>query len=499
MQDLIDYNKFDVDRTHAFYKESKAKIQLRDQLAVKYNRDFTNHNDTKIGKDIFIHALESNGVRCFKTGNGKREPVQTFRKVIKMEKVVMDVPFKRPEFIAVRDWIKRQKIKETKGVFTDLELETLGDVEFFCNMTTVKRKVYNNAPRVKNLNCVVDGFEFVFGTGGLHGCIHTETVRSDEEYLVVDLDVVSYYPSLAIANNVYPAHLGESFVEVYRQLKSQRVSYAKGTPENAALKLALNGVYGDSNNKFSPFYDPKYTMTITVNGQLLLCLLAEWLLEIEGLSMVQANTDGVTVKCPRKSLDVLDAICKRWEKFTRLALERADYNRMFVADVNNYVSEYTDGKFKRKGRYEFENLDWHKNNSHLICKRAAFEHMTKGVNIREFFESSLETHPFEFYGRTKVPRSSRLELHTLSIVNGEAQNQIRPLQRISRYYVSRDGGSLVKVMPPLKKNPNGAERKIGIEKGYKVTIHNMVAPIDPETVDFDYYVAETEKLVNGLV
>lgn len=44
--------------------------------------------------------------------------------------------------------------------------------------------------------------------------------------------------------------------------------YAKGTPENAMLKLALNSVYGDSNNQYSVFYDPMYTMKITVNGQL---------------------------------------------------------------------------------------------------------------------------------------------------------------------------------------------------------------------------------------
>ena len=54
----------------------------------------------------------------------------------------------------------------------------------------------------------------------------------------------------------------------HEDVYNQRKSFAKGTAENAMLKLALNSVYGDSNNKYSVFYDPKYTMNITINGQL---------------------------------------------------------------------------------------------------------------------------------------------------------------------------------------------------------------------------------------
>ena len=39
-------------------------------------------------------------------------------------------------------------------------------------------------------------------------------------------------------------------------------------------------------------------MNITINGQLSLCLLAEKLLTIEGLKIIQVNTDGVTVAVP---------------------------------------------------------------------------------------------------------------------------------------------------------------------------------------------------------
>jgi len=55
------------------------------------------------------------------------------------------------------------------------------------------------------------------------------------------------------------------------------------------LKLALNGTFGDSNNIYSVFYDPQFTMAITVNGQLMLCMLAERLMTIPGLALFYAG------------------------------------------------------------------------------------------------------------------------------------------------------------------------------------------------------------------
>lgn len=63
----------------------------------------------------------------------------------------------------------------------------------------------------------------------------------------------SMYPNIAISNNVFPQHLTKRFCDIYKDVYEQRKSYAKGTAENAMLKLALNGVYGDSNNQFGPF------------------------------------------------------------------------------------------------------------------------------------------------------------------------------------------------------------------------------------------------------
>jgi len=48
----------DVTETLKFYWHSKGLLDFRDALSAKYGREFTNHNDTKIGKDFFIMKLE---------------------------------------------------------------------------------------------------------------------------------------------------------------------------------------------------------------------------------------------------------------------------------------------------------------------------------------------------------------------------------------------------------------------------------------------------------
>lgn len=49
-------------------------------------------------------------------------------------------------------------------------------------------------------------------------------------------------------------------------------------------------------------------MSITLNGQLLLCVLAENLIKISGLTLIQINTDGVTVRLPRSEMHHLQEV-----------------------------------------------------------------------------------------------------------------------------------------------------------------------------------------------
>jgi hypothetical protein len=439
---LISYNRHDVAQTELFFNESLDMIAFRDELTAKYNRNFLNHNDTKIGKDYFVMRLEEAGISKGKTP----------RESIRISDIILPhIHFKKPEFQRVLDWFKAQTITETKGIFKDLA-------------------------------CTIDGFKFDFGLGGIHGSVESQTVITDDEGVIIDLDVTSFYPSIAIVFRLFPEHLTEVFCDIYSDVKTQRMQHAKGTTENAMLKLALNGTFGDTNNKYSPFYDPQYTMSITINGQLLLCMLSDYVMDIPRLKMIQVNTDGITVKCPHDQVDFLRQICKWWEGFTGLVLEEAVYSRMFIRDVNNYLAEYQEsGKLKNKGAYAYD-LQWHQNHSSLVIPKAAEAALIHGVDIAEFIYN--HTDKMDFLLRTKVPRSSHL-------LHGEER-----IQNISRYYISTDGEELTKVMPPLARKPD-AWRHIGINKEWLTTICNKWED-SLAGINYNYYIEETKKLVNVL-
>jgi hypothetical protein len=453
---LKKYNKHDVAQTKLFYYKTLEMIKFREELTHLYQRDFMNHNDTKIGKDYFAMKLEEAGVALYDFGPSGRTPRQTKRPTIALKDAILPwIEFSNPEFTRVLNWLKGQVITETKGVFEDVTAR-------------------------------VNGFEFVFGLGGIHGSIESEIVESDSDFVIVDLDVSSYYPNLAITNRFFPQHLGETFCDIYKHLYEQRKTYPKGSAENAMLKLALNGVYGDSNSAFSVFYDPLFTMSITLNGQLLLCKLAEHLMMIDGLQLIQVNTDGLTVRVLRTHKGKVNAVREWWEKLTGLELEEAIYKTMMIRDVNNYIAVYENGNVKRKGAYEYK-LGWHQNAGGLVIPKVAEKVLIEGAPIRETVEQWPEI--MDFMLRTKVPRSSYLAI--------EHDGVPSQLQNITRYYIAQGGGRLFKWMPPTKTKPD-VWRKIGVESGWGVQPCNDIRDAGKLPVDFDYYVREVEKLCLGL-
>ena len=502
MDVLLQYNYHDTIKTVDFYIYTLPAIAFREELSQRFNRNFINYNDTKIGKSYLIMKLEEAGVPCYEYVDGRRQPRQTIRYSINIGEIILPyIKFKHPSLQRLRDWFSQQVIYQTKGAFDDVSV-------------------------------TVDGFTFDFGLGGLHGSIDSATVKSNDEYQIIDLDVTSYYPSVSIANRFYPEHLTEIFCDEYAGLKTERVNHPKKSVMNAALKLGLNGGFGDSNNVYSPLYDPKFTMSITVNGQLSLCMLAEELMRVQGMKMIQANTDGVTIYCPREWEWVVKDICQEWERLTGLELERNDYSRMFIRDVNNYLAEGTDGTIKRKGAYAYETpmenpntreLEWHKNHSARIIAKAAESALIDDENIESYIKSHPE--PLDFMLRTKVPRGSKLMLDD------------RQLQNITRYYISNQGGSLRKVMPPVKgkevlhfdvyQMPDGQlfyarlkadytkaekkgyiwlrkedrqapDRNTDINKGWLVTPCNDLRGVTEFDFNYQWYIEEARKLVDPL-
>lgn len=534
--ELIRYNKHDVNETLKFYWYSYDALALRKELSEQFGFDCTNFNDTKIGKQLFIDRLESENKGCCYTVTDRGRKInQTKRDKIVIKDCLFDyIDFSRnrPEFKAVHEWFKSQVITETKGVFSDLMEHQIGDVAKYAEMV-VKRKKLSDPVDKKNkryvpdenviaklkldqplgwieekelkspkgaksyywchnvaetMNVVIDGFRFDFGVGGIHGA-KQGTHRSTDKKKIRTLDVASYYPNMAISNNVYPAHLGKTFCKVYKDLYVERKSHPKGSAANAALKLALNGVYGDSNNEFSPLYDPAYTMAITIGGQLSLCMLMGALIDHCNAEIIMCNTDGFEYVIDVDMFEKADKIVARWEKVTGLEMEGDTYKTMFIRDVNNYISITESGKVKTKGAYEvlpYEQLGWHKNHSSMVIPMAVKAHLVDGEDYEEFIR--LHQNKFDFMLRTKVPRSSKLVLV-------DSDGQETQLQNICRYYPSKNGGKLVKIMPPLEEG--GEYRRLGIDTEWDVKPCNNISDFKND-LNYDYYLQKAKELIEAV-
>lgn len=511
---LIPYNRHDVAQTKQFTKYSIEAINFRMSLIKQFGYDVLNWSDTKIGSKMMEQLIGED--LCYDRTTGRKQMRQTPRTRIVLGDIIFPyVKFKEPEFKRIHDYLSRQ-------ILCAEEIDQIGSTA-----ATIKTKgVFTN------LKAQVGGLDFCFGTGGIHGSVLAQRVEATDEYIIRDIDVASLYPSIAIVNKLAPEHLGEKFTKVYSQLPLERKKWqkekGKKCVEANTLKLASNGVYGNSNNAYSVFYDPQFTMTITLNGQLMLCMLAERLLTVPTLKIIQINTDGITYYIHRDYEDFAIQECKEWEKYTDLVLEDTNYKRIWTRDVNSYIAESMDGTLKTKGAYwtpdevDYHNsigaqqpAAWHKDLGNIVSIRAAIAAMVQGIEPEAYIRGCKD--PYDFMCRIKVRKSDNLFCGTT------------PVQKTSRYYVSTDGADLIKTSPPTGtigayKKKNGVsdmeytnimtetggqwdervctknkskyvERTTNIQAGNKVTLCNNVKDFDFDNVDYEWYVKEAKKLI----
>jgi len=459
---ILEYNLNDVLATYEFYKKSKDKIELRKSIKNKYKLPCINYSDSKIGEALLLKLY------CDELNLDPREikNLRTKRDCIYVRDIIFDyIKFESKEFINLLEYFKVVEVRETKNAF--------------------KKSV------------IYKGFQYDYGTGGIHGCIKPGVYESNEDYIIIDADVASLYPNVAIKNKLFIEHLGKTFIELYdKDIVQERIRAKKAGEMSIsdALKLSANSVYGKSNDKFSFLYDPQYTMATTINGQLLLTMLAESLVNnIKNITMIQANTDGITVKIPKNQQDIYYKLCKEWETKTNLELEYVDYSKMIIKDVNNYIAVSTKGKIKYKGAFEIDKVvgnepAYHKDNSFRIIPLAISEYFINNKNIKDTILN--HTNIYDFCGRQKFSRDSYGEIHYIS--RNSSEITIEKQQKNVRYYISKSGKKFV------KQYSKGSSEIIN--KGYDVEIFNkyIEKEMNDYKIDYSFYIREVNKIIDIL-
>ena len=455
--EIIRYCINDVKSTKQIMQLSKEQINLRKALTDEYNIDLFSASEPRISKELFLHFLsKSTGIR-----KSNLRQMRTKREQIIFKDIILPyIEFKTATF---QNLLKKfQEVVLYPG-------ETKGGFKYSVQYKGVKTD---------------------YGLGGIHGARASKVYNSTEDMVIITSDVVSFYPNLAIRNGWAPAHLPrEEFCNLYEWFFNERKKIPKKDPKNYVYKIILNSTYGLSNDENSFLYDPQFTMSITINGQLSLSMLYEMICEeIPGAVPLMQNTDGLETMIPREYVDKYMEICARWEKLTNLQLEHDKYSKIVLGDVNNYIAVTEDGKSKCKGRFEYDNLALHKNKSFLVIPKALHAYFVEGIKPEKFIMDNLNI--FDFCGGVKIKGDWKFEEH---LVENEEYKE-KKLQDTIRYFISKSGSKIVK-----KHLTDG--RGIQVEAGkWLQTLHtnHHDNPFSEYDINYDYYLSKIRKEIESL-
>ena len=460
---IIKYNLNDVEITEKLYYHLLDAIKFRHEISKIYGINVYGEPDTGIANRLLEKFYsESTGIpiRDFKN-------LRTNRKFIKFDQVIFD-----------------NIIFQTNTM--DIMLEQIYDHIYYEGQPFFHKKIK------------FDNMTYKLGVGGIHSVDTGEIFEETDDTFVIDADIGSMYPATVINHQLYPNHLGPNFLKKYQEIRDDRIKnkIKKNITISEGLKLILNSAIGKTRSKYSFLYDPLVNLQVTINGQLYLLMLIEKLV-LNKFKVVSANTDGITTLVDKNRVDEYYKLCKQWEDQTEYNLEYIYYKKYIRRDVNNYIAIKQDGSVKTKGVFinkpaaQFNNSTdplnkgWDK----PIVSIALYEYFVNNTPIKDTIRNHRDI--YDFCIAKKIDSKFKNEYH--HIQNKEYKVDI--LQKSVRYYVSTNGGSLIK-----KNDKDGVI--INYEQSKNVTIFNDYKEennFDNYKINYPYYIHATQKIINEII
>ena len=485
---ILEYNINDVRSTKEIFNRSTELIKLRKELTKTYGINLYSASEPRISKELFAYYMADK----LKIDKRELKKMRTYRDTIKFKDIILPyIKFESPEF---------KKLLER---FEAVEINA------------------SNLRGAFKYSVDYKGVKTHFGVGGVHGARTSGVYESDEDNIIMSSDVTSFYPNLVIRNKWAPGHFPvNEFCDQYEWFFEERKKIPKSNPMNYVYKIILNSTFGLSNDENSFFYDPELTMRITINGQLSLMMLYEMIMEhIPNAVPLMQNTDGVEIRIPKEYKDDYLGICKRWEEMTNLQLEHDEYQKLVLGDVNNYIGlnnfkevdmktwrevkaknphykfKVQGDKFyfapaKMKGRYDFYGLALHKNKSKLVIPKAVYNYFIHDILPEDYIESNKNILDYCIGAKSKGEWGQVARY----VENGSYKED--HLQKINRYYISKDGVKIVK----LNKKDG---RVIQLESGHWMqrVFNEMIikSKWDDYNINKGYYLSAVEQEINNIL
>lgn len=464
---MIDYNINDIESTSELLNRCKKDVDLRIAIEDEYGVRVLSKDGVNIGMKILTQKyLEKTGLTWWDIKD-LRSPMS----VIPLKDVILPfIKYDSPILQRVLDDMKNQ-------------------------IVSPGRKGYEN-------KFVFNNLRYSVGVGGIHSVNSPEIIIPRDDEMLIDIDVASLYPSMLIEYEFYPKHLGKEFLEVYKQIKDERIEakHNGDKVKNETLKLALNGLSGNLQNEHNFCYSPFAVMQIRINGQLLLLMLAEKLTQI-GCRIVQANTDGLFVLLKKDIYSKVNSICREWEQLTKLTLEEDRFKAMYQYAINDYFAITEDNKVKEKGMF-ITAVKLGKGLTPKIIPKAVISFFKDGIPVEDTIKNCTDIR--DFLMSEKTGKQWHVEY-----MNEEQQ-------RTNRFYASTNGGYLWKWKDTGHKEGEiitYTEPYVG-ERRYKASARqyqNMLTasgvtllnkfddkPIEERKINYRYYIMEAYKIIRDL-
>lgn len=412
MDVITDYNLNDLEVTGDLWRTMREQVDLRVKMTERYGVDLRSKSDAQIAEAVIKSEVKK--ITGHEPEVPDFDPNQTFR-----YKVPDYLDFTTPQ---LQDILER--IREW-----DFELSDKGKV---------LEPKFLKAAKVRIGTSV-----YQMGLGGLHSCEKNVAHYADDDYVLIDRDVTSYYPNIILTLGLYPKHIGKAFLKVYRKIVDERIAAKRAGDSTTAdtLKIVVNGSFGKFGSKFSALCSHDLMIQVTLTGQLALLMLIEEM-EHNGIQVVSGNTDGIVMRCHKSKLDKLNKIIKWWEQTTGFETEETRYKSVFSRDVNNYIAllekpkQNKDGSLtycKTKGTYNKPGVHEKKSPNFPICSQAVIEKLVHGTPISRTIRQCKDPRQF-------------LKVIT---VTGGAQWRGKYLGKAVRFYYARGGTTI-----HYKKNGN---------------------------------------------
>lgn len=466
IDDLLSYNLNDCNVTKALAVKMSKDINLRAAARIRYGFECMSWDGVKLGLNILVKRY------CDRTGRDMSDVnrLRTVRPSVRIGECLLPIiNFK------VADTSSIQFI-ENKNLVTRFK-------SFYGLWKYLENLEVTNA---KSINCQVmlDGNRYDIKSGGLHTFHNPGIVIPGPDELYEDDDVGSYYPTMGAMWQFVPEHLGPEFAEELDSVRGERMDLKRDglgkSTDAELLKLSMNGGYfGNTNNEYTPMQDLKAFLSITMNGQLLLLMLAERLMDI-GVKVDMCNTDGITIRYHKSLYDRVREICREWEVLARVELESVKYLKVIRKDINNYLAIYEEKgvtKFKEKGMFLTDPaVDMSRDL--LIIPKAIKAYYQSGTPIEETVYNSRDI--YDFCASMKVDKSYSV------FWQGIEQ------QRLNRYFITKGGAYLYK-----SRDGKNMEHMM---KGNTVQLFNNYydVPFEEYNINYNYYIAEIKGILNEL-